>query len=518
MSKFDLNDERVVCIVGSGPGGATIAERLCAAGINCVLFEAGAYIGPKDYLRDEWSGFDQLAWKEPRIAAGSWRLGQDHPESPVWHSRAVGGTSTQWMGVCLRLKPWEFRPRETYGEVAGADLIDWPLTEADLTPWYDQAEQRMRIAGMNGTPLHPPSRHWRIFERGATRAGYRQVSRSRMAILTEAWRGRGACPQDGFALHGDRSRAKWSTTYVDIPDAEATGHLDLRSNCRVVELEVDRAGRIAAVIYVDAAGIRRRQLCAFAVVAGNSVESPRLLLASQSARFPRGLANGSDMVGRCYMRHVMGSVWSVFDEPVYMNRGEAMPGLVEDELPHDPARGFVGGYYLQLNAISLPAMASALEPALWGRSLTGTLEHYARMAGVIMMGEDLPQKSNRITLDDSRTDAFGVPLARVHSDEHPNDTRMRNHAYLAMRRMHQLAGAVQSHETPPFPSTHNLGTLRMSADPAEGVTNRDGVAHEVDNLMVAGGPLFTGSAAANPTLTIVALALRQADQLIARLT
>jgi len=207
----------------------------------------------------------------------------------------------------------------------------------------------------------------------------------------------------------------------------------------------------------------------------------------------------------------------VFDEPVHMNRGEPMVGLVADEVRHDPSRGFVAGYYIETNAMSLPAMAVLLDPGLWGRDLASALENYACVAGMIAVGEDLPQRSNRITLMESELDGFGVPVARVHYDDHANDIRMRGHSYQKMTALHNAAGALRNYCSPPFPATHNLGTVRMSARAEDGVVNGWGIAHEVPNLMVAGGPLFPTSAAANPTLTIVALALRQAEYLVTAL-
>lgn len=514
---FDGSDDRLVVVIGSGAAGATIAYELCAAGINVVLLEAGDAVDADDFIQDEWSGDEKLVWNDERAAGGSWRVGRDHPKSPVWQSKVVGGTTTQWLGVSLRFKEHEFHARETYGAIEGAELIDWPLQAADLDPYYQRAETRMCVTGTDGFPSLPPTRNFRLLEKGARRLGYRQVGQGRLAILSAAHEGRGPASHDGFTIQGDRSRAKWCTSYVEIPQALSTGRLDLRPLSRAVELEIGREGKAAAVIYADRDGRRHRQRCAAVVLAANSIESPRLLLASRSGRFPNGLANGSDMVGRCYMRHMMGTVWSIFDHPVWMNRGESMPGLVEDEARHDPARGFVGGYYIELNAISLPALAMLLDPGLWGRELAYALEHYASMAGLIAVGEDLPQMDNRITLVEGREDRFGVPLAKVSFSDHANDVAMRNHGYRSMVEIHKAAGAIRCYESPPFPATHNLGTVRMSADPGSGVVNGFGAAHEVDNLVVSGGPIFPTSGAANPTLTIVALAMRQAEALAARL-
>jgi choline dehydrogenase-like flavoprotein len=128
------------------------------------------------------------------------------------------------------------------------------------------------------------------------------------------------------------------------------------------------------------------------------------------------------------------------------------------------------------------------------------------------VGEDLPQESNRVTLSDAK-DQHGQPVANVHYDDHPNDVAMRNHAYKQGMALYDSVGATQTHPTPPYPSTHNLGTNRMSAKPEDGVVNGFGQSHDIANLFVSDGSVFTTSAAENPTLTIVSLAIRQADHM-----
>ena len=514
---FEPTDDRVVVVIGSGAGGGTVQDVLCEAGIDVVLLEAGERHEPEDYVRDEWTGYRMFSWSEPRIASGTWRHATDHPRSPVWHCMAVGGSTQHWLGVSLRFAGHEFRARSVYGDVPGASLADWPFGLETLAPYYDRAEARMGVSGTGGRPDLPVTNNYKVFHHGARRAGYRGVSRGRLAINAVPYDGRPASIQDGFTLQGDRARAKWCTATVEIPRALATGRLDLRPGCRAIEIEVGDDDRARAVVYVDPDGVKRRQACRLVILAGNAIESPRLLLASANGRHPDGIANGSGHVGRHYMRHVMGTVWSVFERPVRHHIGESMPGLVADEARHDPRRGFVGGYYVELNAISLPALAVLLDPGAWGAGLAWTLERYANIAGMIAVGEDMPRPENRVTLEPGETDAFGVPLARVHMDEHPNDTAMRSHAYGAMRRIHEAAGAVRVHEAPPFPATHNMGTLRMSEDPADGVVDPFGRAHGIDNLYVCDGSVFPTSGAANPTLTIVALAVRQGEHLVGRI-
>src|SRR5699024_3437184 len=136
---------------------------------------------------------------------------------------------------------------------------------------------------------------------------------------------------------------------------------------------------------------------------------------------------------------------------------------------------------------------------------------YTNTAGLWITGEDMPQEINRITLNTTVTDRLGLPVPNVHFDDHPNDVKMREHAYRQAELLYEAVGAISSHRTPPYPSTHNLGTARMSERPEDGVVNAFGQAHDVPNLFVSDGSQFTTGAAANPTLTIVALAIRQAE-------
>jgi len=164
-------------------------------------------------------------------------------------------------------------------------------------------------------------------------------------------------------------------------------------------------------------------------------------------------------------------------------------------------------------SLGLPFMVAFLNPGAWGRSFTTAIDGYANMAGMWLVGEDLPQETNRVTLDPVVKDANGMPVASVHYDDHANDIAMRNHAYQQGAAVYEAAGAIRTFPTPPYPSTHNLGTNRMSEKPRDGVVNKYGRTHDIKNLFVSDGSQFTTSAACNPTLTIVTLAIRQADHI-----
>ena len=133
------------------------------------------------------------------------------------------------------------------------------------------------------------------------------------------------------------------------------------------------------------------------------------------------------------------------------------------------------------------------------------------MAGLWIVGEDMPQESNGVTLNTDVKDQYGLPAPNVHFTNHPNDNAMRNHAWGQAQKLYDSVGATRTYPTPPYPSTHNLGTNRMSAKPRDGVVNKWGQTHDINNLFVSDGSQFTTGAAENPTLTIIALAMRQAD-------
>jgi choline dehydrogenase-like flavoprotein len=217
------------------------------------------------------------------------------------------------------------------------------------------------------------------------------------------------------------------------------------------------------------------------------------------------------------MRHMTGSVYALFDQPVEMYRGTTMAGVIQDEAIFDPKRGFAGGYEMETLSLGLPFMAAFLDPGAWGPGFTTMLDGYSRMAGMWLVGEDMPRATNRITLNTEVKDQFDLPVPNVHFDDHPNDIAMRNHAFAQGEKVYQAVGATRTFRTPPYPSTHNLGTCRMSANARDGVVNKFGQTHDIPNLFISDGSQFTTGGAENPTLTIVSLAIRQADYLAEQL-
>ena len=511
MATFELSDDSVVVIVGSGAGGGTLGNELAQKGIKVVMLEAGKHESIDTFQNDEWNSFLQISWLDKRTTSGSWRVARDFAGLPAWICKTVGGTTTHWAGASLRIQEHEFKARTTYGDIPGANLLDWPVTLAELEPYYAKAEDKMGVTRTNGIPGLPGNNNFKVFYTGAKRLGYKEVNTGHMAINSQPRADRPSCQQIGFCFQGCKSSAKWSTLYTEIPAALETGNLELRAECTALQVQHDDTGKVTGVLYADKGGKQQVQKARLVCVAGNTIESPRLLLNSASAKFPDGLANSSGQVGRNYMRHMTGSVYAAFDRPVHMFRGTTMAGVIQDEAGNDPGRGFVGGYEMETLSLGLPFMAAFLDPGAWGRGFTRKMETYPNMAGMWLVGEDMPQESNRVTLHATEKDAHGLPIPNVHFDDHPNDIAMRSHAFRQGTAVYQAAGANEVFETPPYPSTHNLGTNRMSESPRDGVVNKWGQTHDIKNLFVSDGSQFTTGAAENPTLTIVTLAIRQAD-------
>src|SRR5215469_7009974 len=510
-AKFDLNDSSVVVIIGSGAGGGTLANELAQKGISSVVLEAGKRIEITDFQNDEDAMFALFTWLDPRTASGSWYVAQTSPDLPAWISKLVGGTTVHWGACALRFQEHEFKTGTRYGAISGANLLDWPLGLKDMEPYYDRAELKMGVTGTHGIPRLPVSNHGKVLFAGAKKMGYTQFLTTNMAINSVPRDGRASCQQTGFCIQGCTFGAKWSTLYTEIPRAEATGKTEIRSESQVLHIEQDQSGKVTGVVYADPTGAIERQKARIVCVAGNAIETPRLLLNSSSSMFPQGLANSSGQVGCNYMKHMTSTVFAVFDKPVHMYRGTAQSGIVMDEARLDTQRGFVGGYQMELLPQGLPSFAQNIVPNAWGRDRAWIVDNYVNVAGVWLIGEDLARETNRVSLHPDRKDKYGLPIPDIHVDDHPNDLAMQKHAIGQADALYKSIGAKRTVHRLPFPSTHNMGTCRMSENPRDGVVNRWGQSHHIRNLFVSDGSQFTSSGGENPTLTIVALAIRQAE-------
>ncbi|MEX2525287.1 MAG: GMC family oxidoreductase [Gammaproteobacteria bacterium] len=506
------NNEEVVVVIGSGAGGGVLANALAQKGIDVVCLEAGPRLSFSDIVNNEAEMFPRITWLDERISEGD-----TIPGLPLWTCKSVGGTTMHWTAACPRLHEYELRARSTYGHIEGANLADWPLDYGELEQYYDRGERLMSVSGTHGLKPMPANNNALVQSTGARNIGYTQVDTGHVAINSTPRDGRAACLQLGFCTSGCATGAKWSTLYTEIPRAEKTGHFELRDRCMVTRILTGESGRASEIEYFDAEGRARRQKARLVCVAGNAVETTRLLLNSGNSKHPDGLANSSDQVGRNYMRHVLAAVVAVMPGKVAMYKGAQVAGYIHDERRHDTSRGFTGGFILHTVPFSPETMAGLLMQGEWGEDFVRKMNSYENMAGCMMVGEDLPESTNRITLHPTKKDRAGLPVPVVHYRFHDNSRAMQEYFVKVCHKLYGSLGAEDFIDQRLFPATHNMGVARMGEDPKTSVCNPWGQTHDVDNLFISDGSVFPTSGSANPTLTIVSLVLRQADYIAGEL-
>lgn len=503
--KFDLADRSVVVVVGSGAGGGTLSNELAQKGVDVVCLEAGNRLTLADVVNDPGIMNDRMGWNDRRLGI------------PVWLCKTVGGTTMRWSGITPRIQAHEFKPLSTYGRLDNTTTIDWPLTLDELGPYYDQAEDKMGVTGTHGIPPSFQNNNYKVLRAGGKLLGYREITSERTAINSVERDGRPACLQIGFCHSGCAIGAKWSTLYTEIPKAEQTDHFELRTGAMAVRIRHGESGEVTGVVYADHAGKMHEQKARVVCVAGNAVETTRLLHNSRSNGFPDGLGNASGHLGRNYMRHMTNISMAIMPKPVNFHRGTRQSGLIMDERYHKPERGFAGGYFIQ-TAASDPFSTAAILGG-WGEEIADFIENYTNLAGAFVTGEDPPEASNRISFHDTEKDQYGLPVPILEYRSHPNSVAMHEHSAKMSRNIYDSLGAKRFIAIAQGGGgCHNMGVARMSSKPADGVTDRWGRVHDIPNLFVSDGSAFTSSAAANPTLTIVALAIRQADQIAERMS
>ncbi len=341
---FSLDDDSVVVVIGSGAGGGTVANALAQKGLDVVCLEAGKRLSLTDIVNDEAAMSRKLNWTDRRIGDGDM-----NPFFPLFTCKTVGGTTMHWTACSLRMQEHEFRARTNYTDVEGTNLVDWPISLEDLTPYYQLAEDRMGVTGSNDIERLVGSSHYKVFETAARNLGYTNIHTNNTAINTAPRDGRPACIGLGFCKSGCAIGAKWTTAFVDIAKAESTGHFELRPESMVVKITTDSQGRARSVQYLDKEGRLQEQKAQTICVAGNVVETSRLLLNSANDKFPSGLANSSDQLGRNYMHHVAGGVMAIMPGEVNMYQGAQVAGVLLDETRHDTSRGFSGGFLLHFS-------------------------------------------------------------------------------------------------------------------------------------------------------------------------
>jgi choline dehydrogenase-like flavoprotein len=531
MANLQPREESVdVVVIGAGAGGGVVAKELGEAGLQVVVLESGRRFAPEvDYPTDrtdfEIAAATVFEAEDPRRDVHT----TAHPFDYV-RAKGVGGSTLRYLAISPRFHESDFRTRSEDG--VGDD---WPLSYADLEPYYERVEQELGVSGPNGpdanpfesprkvpfpTAPHPFNLASRVIRRGADKLGLHLV-REPVAIPTSDWNGRPACINAGTCGLGCRIRAKSSIDVTYVPKAEATGRVEIRPSCTAREISLDGRGRAGAVIYHDDRGAEHEIRGRAIVIAGNAIETPRLLLLSRSSAFPDGLANSSGLVGKYFMEHLAVFSYGLFDERLDPWRGIPTGGMLQDYYATSRANDFARGWTTVVSTSSHWPLSVARRSAGWGAEHKArTKRLFGHFVGLASVGEQLPSLSNEVTLDPLLTDRFGVPVPRLVSAPRENDVAMVRAIAIRQAEILAAAGATETWggEYSPGTSAHYLGTCRMGSDPKTSVVNAWGRAHDVQNLFVADGSVFVTGAGVNPALTISSLATRTAEGIVGAFT
>jgi choline dehydrogenase-like flavoprotein len=545
-----------VAIVGSGASGGWVAMQLTEAGLRVAVLEAGRQLDPAVDYSEHKHPYD-MPLRGRRVPSRPVREQQktqalctaydeytahlfvNDEENPyttpkdrpfAWiRGRQVGGKSITWGRQSYRLSDYDLKAasRDGFG-------VDWPISYADLAPYYDRVERFVGVSGQaEGLPQLPdgqflPPMELTCGEQLLKKAMREKFSRTltigRTAILTRALNGRPACHYCGPCARGCTTGSYYSSPASTLPAAKKTGRLTLISNAVVSHIEVDDDGKCRSVTYLDRETGNQREVAAKAVVlCASTLESTRVMLNSRSSKYPNGIANSSGVLGHYLMDHVMGAgargvlpvLKGVPDTRTRRPNGIYIPRFrnITDTHPRFiRGYGFQGTARLEIwgHAFATPGFGAEFKRKVhdeqpWTINLNG-------------FAECLSHFENFCELDKDKVDRWGIPVLRISAAYGDNEKNMLKDASETAAEMLEAAGAEdvkpRNEISIPGLAIHEVGTARMGDDPRTSVVNRWQQCHDVSNLWIMDGSVYPSSACQNPTITIMALASRACDRLV----
>lgn len=511
MRRYADTDEVDLVVVGAGAGGSVLTQRLARQGWQIVTFDAGPFWDPDaDWVSDE-RGAHSLYWTEPRVIGGS----DPVPLGSNNSGRGVGGSLIHYSGYVPRLHPSDFRTHTLDG--VG---VDWPISYADLKPYYEQVEAELPVSGQDwpwGDPhtyahhAHRVGGNGSIFLAGCEAAGV-PARVGPVAIANGRFGNRPHCIYRGFCQQGCKVNAKASPLITHIPDALTHG-AEVRAHSHVSRIVVDdRTGRATGVTYMRD-GVEHFQRARAVAVAGYSIETPRLLLLSATKAHPNGLGNDHDQVGRYLMVQGAPQTAGRFAAEVRMHKAQVPEASSEHFYETDPTKPYKRGWSLQtVGPLPITWSEHVTAQGHWGAPLREYMRDFVHWASIGALAELLPQADNRVTLADEQ-DRHGLPVARFDYHLGDNDKALIAAATASMESILRAAGAEELMTIQRF--AHLVGGARLAARAEDGVVDTDHKVFGSPNVFVTDGSTLPTQGAANPGLTIMALAARAADRIAA---
>lgn len=538
-------------VVGSGATGGWAAKQLTEAGLSVAVLEAGPKITPRDFTehvepyQQKYHGHSPLITDRRPIQGqvyacretnqnwfvddidNPYTTDEDKPFNWI-PQRVLGGRSMSWGRQSYRTGDIDFKAasRDGFGE-------DWPLTHAELAPYYERVEKYIGISGKEESlPQLPDS----VFQppmgmtcgeeilrsRVKDKMG-RVVTLGRVAILTRPLNGRQACHYCGPCEHGCSTFSYYNSPWTTLKAAGDTGRLTLITDAVVSHISMDRnTGKASGVAYIDRTSRMPREIRAKVVVlCASTLESTRLLLNSA----PGGLANSSGALGHYLMDHIYGGgaagempmlQANAWYGPPRRPNGIYIPRF--RNIKEKTTNGFIRGYGYQGSSMPQFAMDA---PGFGAEFKKAVRDQGKWVTSLGLWGECLPRHENYVEIDRNAVDAWGIPSLRIHMKWSDNELKIFEDGRQQAAEMLEAAGAKNVRVTgkPSVPGfcIHEIGTARMGSDPKKSVLNAFNQTHDVKNIFVTDGAAWVSSACQNPTLTMMAITVRACDHIIDRL-
>jgi gluconate 2-dehydrogenase alpha chain len=557
-----------VVIVGVGAAGGILAAELGKAGMKVIGLERGPRLETRDFMpQDELRFFERMDLRpDPKRMPVTWRPNVNataHPLGALNYGNQAGGGTVHYGALSWRMHENDFRARsatiERYGAAAipeDSSLADWPVSYAELEPFYDQAEYELGVAGKagniqgrriaGGNVLEAPrSREYplpalltdqssTLFAAAATKLGHHPFS-SPHAIASVPYKGRPGCTYCGFCqAFGCHVGAKGSILVTKLPEADATGNFKLVTGAMVYRVVSDNSGKVTGVAYYGPDGSDNTIEADIVILSAFIYDNARLLLLSKTDKSPNGLANSSGQVGKGLMAHIGGNVFAGFDDR-HLNAFMApsaqkysIDDFNADNFDHKDLK-FIRGAQLSMGTANLQggpiAFATIQAPQgmkPWGAEYRDFLaKYFARHGAMVSQAENLPYPDQAIDLDPHVRDAWGLPAPRLTYDwRRPNERARVDFMLTKLEEIAHAMGATRIWRGDPSPGTpgaHHEGGTRMGSDPKTSVVNKYGQSWDASNLFVLGTSNYpTMGAGFNPTLTLQALAYMSADAIVKR--
>lgn len=511
-----------IVIIGAGAAGSVLAGQLAGAGLKVTCLDAGPFWKPdKDWVSDEME-MEKLFWDGPRVNAseGANEIGIGKSTS----GKGIGGGTVHYSMMSLRLHPSDFKTRsmDDVGE-------DWPLEYNDLEKYYDFIENELPVAGpdvwpWDGKGNYPQPPHVldcqaELFLKGCERLEIKTAT-CPLALVTGFYNSpykiqRNPCINRGFCHEGCKPNAKSSALTNFIPKA-LKHSAKIIDEAMVTKLITDEGGLLESVEYRKNGKKEAIEADIF-ILSAFTIETVRLLLASKNNSYSKGLANSSGLVGKYLLAHSDHLIYSKFKAPVRGYRNPPTTVISEDfyetDNKNDYKRGFSVAPYSG-RPIDFVTLAVKNRSDLWGKKLKDFMKDYNQYIRNGFIGEVLPDVRNRVEIT-NELDEYNLPIPIVYFKYGENDKKIIEKGLKVSKDIMKRAGAYEFFTV--NASAHLLGGCRMGNDPRKSVTDKYGKTHDIDNLYIAGAPLFVTTGAVNPTLTIQALAARTADHIIKQL-